>query len=62
MSSKQNLVVEDEPSISDSLVGVLGKEGFNSTVAGTIIDARQALESNLWMVMKRIFLFYEIFW
>ena len=41
MPSKQILVVEDEPSIAETLVHVLNDQGFETTRVATILEARE---------------------
>ena len=46
MPSKRILVVEDEPSIADTLVHALSIESFEPTRVATISKAREALKNN----------------
>jgi len=48
MPSKQILVVEDEPSIAETLVHVLSEQGFEATRVATILEARETLGNNIY--------------
>ena len=50
MSGKQILVVEDEPSIADTLIHVLSQQGFEATRVATILEARENLENNIYFL------------
>ena len=47
MSSKQILVVEDEPKIAETLIHVLNEQDFEATRVATILEAREALIVNV---------------
>jgi two-component system catabolic regulation response regulator CreB len=47
MPGKQILVVEDEPSIAETLVHVLNEQGFEAIRVATIQEAREALKINI---------------
>ena len=47
MSSKQILVVEDEPKIAETLIHVLNEQDFEATRVATILEAREALKVNV---------------
>ena len=47
MPSKQILVVEDEPKIAETLIHVLNEQDFEATRVATILEAREALQVNV---------------
>ena len=51
MPSKQILVVEDEPSIAETLVHVLNEQCFEATRVATILEAREVLKLNSFLVI-----------
>ena len=54
MPSKRILVVEDEPSIADTLVHALSIESFEPTRVATISKAREALKNNTFAQIIRL--------
>jgi len=46
MSDKQILIVEDEPSIAETLIHVLNEQGFSVTRVATILEAKDSLKNN----------------
>ena len=47
MSGKKILVVEDEPKIAETLIHVLNEQDFEATRVATILEAREALQVNV---------------